>query len=281
MENKSKIIAYQGIPGAYSEAAALNCFPNSNLLSCNTFFQALEATRSGSSDLSIIPIENLIAGRVADVHALLPISQLYIIGEYFLNIQHQLLGLENSNLADIKLVLSHTQGLSQCRDFLEKYKIKTEVFADTAGSAQEVARRKDKTIAAIASERAGELYGLKVLSNSISNSQENKTRFLILSRQQIVPPPTSPCLTTLVFTVKSVPAALYKALGGFATNGINLTRIESYLSGNDFNSTTFSIDAETHPIQISYQNAIEELNFFANNVQSLGTYSQSNYRAKK
>lgn len=278
MKQKIKTIAYQGMPGAYSEAAALTYFPNAKTIPCTTFFEAFESTKTGQSELSMIPIENLIAGRVADVHTLLPTSQLYIIAEHFQPITHHLLGLPGSQLSDITQVISHIQGISQCRQFLTQNKIHASVVGDTAGAAQEVAQKGDMSLAAIASARAGELYGLKSLASNIADIPKNMTRFLVLSREQMIPPLSVPCITTLVFTVRSVPAALYKALGGFATNGINLSRIESYLAEANFTSTTFSIDVEGHPQSDAMKHALEELHFFAQNIQFLGTYPQDQRR---
>lgn len=280
MTDKSPTIAFQGVPGAYSEAATRALYPAARTLPCPTFEDAFGSVRTGDADLAMIPVENLIAGRVADVHALLPDSGLSIIGEHFQPIEHHLLALPGSHLADIKLVISHIQGLSQCRQFLAQHQIASEVFGDTAGAAEEVAKRGDKTLAAIASARAGEIYGLQSIAANIADHPQNMTRFLVLALEAITPPLDIPAMTSLIFTSRSVPAALYKALGGFATNGINLTKIESYVSDEDFTSAKFYIDVEAHRESAAMKNALEELAFFAPQIQILGTYPQAAWRRK-
>lgn len=271
-------IAFQGVLGAYSEAAIMALYPSAKPVPCTTFVDAFAAVRFGTADLAMIPVENLIAGRVADVHTLLPASGLKIIGEHFQPIIHHLLAIPGTKLGEIRKVISHVQGLSQCRRFLEANKIQAEIFADTAGAAQEVAKLKDKSIAAIASMKAGQVYGLESLAQNIADVPKNVTRFLVLAQKENMPKREIPCLTTLVYTVRSVPAALYKTLGGFATNGVNLTRIESYLAEGNFMSATFSIDVEGHPESEAMKTAVDELKFFAHNVQFLGTYPKAESR---
>ena len=228
----------------------------------------------------MIPVENIIAGRVADVHALLPDSGLSIIAEHFEPIGHRLLALPGATLAGLTGVLSHWQGLAQCRLWLERQGLDQIQFHDTAGAAEEVARRGDVTLAAIASARAGDLYGLVSLNDVIADQPDNMTRFLVLARDAIIPPADVPAMTTLAFTLRSVPAALYKALGGFATNAVNLTRIESHVSPTDFTSAGFTIDVEGHPQDAALARALEELRYFTESVTVLGTYPQAAWRQR-
>ncbi len=278
MEKSSIKIAFQGVPGAYSEAAALARFPDAVTLPCATFAAAFEAVTSGGAAYAMIPVENIIAGRVADVHTLLPDGGLSIIGEHFEPIAHKLLALPGAKLSDIKTVLSHTQGLAQCRLWLEARKLPIEHFHDTAGAAAEVQRRGDRSLAAIASARAGELYGLTVLEDEVADQPDNMTRFLILARDAVTPPVETLCMTTLAFTLRSVPAALYKALGGFATNGVNLTRIESHISQANFTSAGFTIDVEGRPDELTMSRALDDLRYFTDSLTILGTYPQAIWR---
>ena len=271
-------VAFQGVPGAYSEAAALAQFPHAETLPCATFAAAFEAVTTGLADYAMIPVENIIAGRVADVHTLLPDSGLSIIGEHFEPIAHKLLALLGTELANIKSVLSHTQGLAQCRLWLEAHELTLEHFHDTAGAAAEVQRRADPSLAAIASARAGNLYGLAILQDHIADQPDNMTRFLVLARDAMTPSADTLCMTTLAFTLRSVPAALYKALGGFATNGVNLTRIESHISSGNFISAGFTIDVEGRPDDAPMARALEELTHFTDSLTILGTYPQAAWR---
>lgn len=268
-------IAYQGAPGAYHEAAARVVFPGQDLLPCPTFPQVFAALNDGRADRALIAVENIIAGRVADVHTLLPRSSLHIVGEYFHPIAHHLLAVPGAQLADVKTALSQEVALHQCRGFLTQHAIALEAYHDTAAAAAEVARRGDKSVAAIASSRAGEIYGLHSVAANIADNPNNVTRFLVLAREAIIPVPTVPCITTLVFELRSVPAALYKALGGFATNGINLTKIESYLAADDFTSAQFYVDIEAHPETEACQHALDELRFFTTRLDILGTYPKA------
>ena len=267
------IVAYQGVSGAYSHIAARNIFPGAEYIACETFEQAFEAVQTQKSDYAVIPVENSNAGRVADVHFLLPESGLFIIGEYFLRVEHQLLGLKESTLKDIKTVSSHPQALSQCSAFLKSNGFQPIARIDTAKSCQDIIASQDKTKAAIASKLAGELYGLKVLAANIENSSDNTTRFLIMAKSPHIPEDDGELfITSCIFSVKSIPAALYKALGGFATNGINIDKLESYLLNGQFVCARFYIEFESHPARRAFQNAMAELRFFAEEVHILGTY---------
>ncbi|MER2519720.1 MAG: prephenate dehydratase [Bdellovibrionales bacterium] len=276
-----KTIAFQGAPGAYSDLACRTVFPGDVTLPCLSFDEAFTAVKFGKADYGMIAVENAIAGRVADVHHLLPTANLSINGEHFQPICHHLLAIPGARLEDIREVHSHVQALAQCRDFLQKHGIKPVVHADTAGGAADVAKRGDKSVAAIASELAGQLYGLQSLAADIANLPNNTTRFLILSRDENWPEVSAaPTITSAIFRVRSVPAALYKALGGFATNGINITKIESYLVNGSFIAAQFYLDAEGHPKEPSMMRALNELCYFANEVTVLGVYPASPYRKK-
>src|SRR5215207_5175744 len=229
MTKKLKI-AFQGEPGANSHIAIVEAYPDAEPLPCATFEDALSAISSGEADLGMIPIENSVAGRVADIHHLLPASGLFIVGEWFLPIRHQLMAVRGTKLTDIKTVESHVHALGQCRKIIRKLGIKPIVAADTAGSAREIAERGDKTAGAIATRLAAEIYGLDILAENVEDEAHNTTRFIVLSREKKwASRDTGKVVTTFVFRVKNVPAALYKAMGGFATNGINMTKLESYM----------------------------------------------------
>jgi prephenate dehydratase len=280
------IIAFQGAFGANSDMACRAVYPGCATLPCFGFEDAFAAVRDGKADLAMIPVENSVAGRVADVHHLLPQGGLHIIGEHYQPITHHLLAVKGANLKDIKSVESHVQALAQCRKWLREHGITPIIHADTAGAAEEVSRRGDKSLAAIASDLAGKIYGLESLATNIADGEreggpKNTTRFLILSREAKEAAAGSGCVTTLVFRVRSVPAALYKALGGFATNGIDITKLESYLVGGSFNVAQFYLDVEGHPQSTPFQHALEELRFFAHEVKILGTYPAHAFRKKK
>jgi len=276
----TKYISYQGEPGAYSEVACKKMVPDHEPLPCLTFEDAFEAVLTGKADLGMIAFENSIGGRVADVHALLPKGEFYIIGECYLPIVHHLLAMPDAELSDIKTAHSHVQSLAQCKYWLRERGIKAVTKLDNAGAANELANvLKDKSIAAIASERVGEMFGLKSLAADIADKKNNTTRFVVISREPLIPPLNdTPCITTLIFRVRSVPASLYKALGGFATNGVNITKLESYMVDGRFTAARFYIDVEGHTDDPRLRNAIEELNFFASEVRVLGTYPASPFR---
>ena len=267
-----RTIAFQGAPGAYSDLACRHVFPDMTTLPCVAFEDAFAAVAEGEAALAMIPIENSVAGRVADVHHLMPLSGLHIIGEHFDPVNHHLLGLPGATLDEVKRVRSHVHALSQCRNFIRAHGLQPVVRADTAGSAAEIKELNDPSVAAIASELAGEIYGLVSLARNIEDAEHNTTRFLILSRERVEAPRGRPTVTTFVFNVRNVPAALYKALGGFATNGINMTKLESYMVGGQFTATQFYADVEAHPDDRPLELALEELAFFSTEVRILGVY---------
>jgi prephenate dehydratase len=275
----NNIIAFQGEFGANSHAACRHTYPEWEPLPLATFEGALSAVKHGKARYAMIPIENSVAGRVADIHHLLPDSGLYIVGEHFERVRHQLMGLPGAKLADLKSVLSHTQALGQCRNTIRDLGLKPVPEADTAGSARIVKELGDKTQAAIASELAAEIYGLEILKRDIEDAEHNTTRFVVLSAvPEDAEPDESPVITTFLFRVRNVPAALYKALGGFATNGVNMTKLESYQLEGSFNATMFHADIEGHPTERNVRLAMEELAFFSTEVKVLGTYPASPFR---
>ena len=265
-------IAFQGQPGAYSDLACRHVFPAMTTLPCDAFEDAFAAVREGRAALAMIPIENSVAGRVADIHHLMPDSALYIIGEHFERVNHHLLALPGAKLEAIRTVRSHVHALGQCRNFIRAHGLTPVVAADTAGSAAEIKERGDPAVAAIASELAGQIYGLVSLAENIEDAEHNTTRFMIMSREANWPPPRGLTVTTFVFNVKNVPAALYKALGGIATNGVNMTKLESYMVGGNFTATQFYADVEAHPDDRPLKLALEELAFFSTEVKILGVY---------
>jgi prephenate dehydratase len=280
MTQKLKI-AFQGEPGANSHIAIVEAFPDAEPLPCATFEDALSAIASGEADLGMIPIENSVAGRVADIHHLLPTSGLHIIGEWFLPIRHQLMAPRGAKLTDIKTVESHVHALGQCRRIIRKLGVKPIVAADTAGSARDIAERGDRTVAAIASRLAAEIYGLDILAEDVEDESHNTTRFVVLAREEKWAPQGSAPLiiTTFVFRVRNLPAALYKALGGFATNGVNMTKLESYMVDGNFFATQFYADVEGHPLDRGLAFAIEELKFFSREFRIVGVYPGHSFRA--
>lgn len=272
-------IAFQGLPGANSDMACRQRFPAMQTLPCAAFEDAFAAVTSGEAALAMIPIDNSSAGRVADVHHLLPESGLHIVGEHFLRVRHQLLGLKGATLEGLKSVRSHVQALSQCRNFLRGKGLTAVVAADTAGAAKELAELGDPSIGALASTLAAELYGLETLQANVQDSDENTTRFVILAKDPIHPEPSEgPVVTSFVFRVRSVPAALYKSLGGFATNGVNITKLESYMIDHAFTVAQFYADIDGHPDDRLVRLALEELSFFSREVKILGVYPASPFR---
>jgi len=268
----ARTIAFQGAPGAYSDLACRRVFPDMTTLPCAAFEDAFAAVRERRAELAMIPIENSVAGRVADIHHLMPDSGLYIIGEHFERVEHHLLAIPGTSLDTVGVVRSHVHALGQCRNFIRERGLTPVVAADTAGSAAEVAERRDRTIAAIASELAGQIYGLVSLAQNIEDAEHNTTRFMIMSREPKRARRGGLTVTTFVFNVRNVPAALYKALGGFATNGVNMTKLESYMVGGQFTATQFYADVEGHPEDRPLKLALEELEFFSTEVNILGVY---------
>lgn len=277
MTGRKKIV-FQGEPGANSHIAAREVYPDYEAVPCATFEDCFAELENGTADLGMIPIENSIAGRVADIHALLPKSQLHIIGEYFLPIRHQLMAVKGATLADLKTVQSHPQALGQCRENLRALGLAPVVGADTAGSAREISQAHDTSRGAIASRLAAEIYGLDILKPDVEDQAHNTTRFVILSKEDLrAAAGIGQIMTTFVFKVRNVPAALYKAMGGFATNGINMTKLESYMVDGYFTATQFLSDVEGHPDERGLANALEELGFFAD-YRILGVYRASPWR---
>jgi prephenate dehydratase len=279
MTKKLKI-AFQGEPGANSHIAIVEAYPDAEPLPCATFEDALSAISSGEADLGMIPIENSVAGRVADIHHLLPASGLFIVGEWFLPIRHQLMAVRGTKLTDIRTVESHVHALGQCRRIIRKLGIKPIVAADTAGSARDVSERGDKAVAAIASRLAAQIYGLDILVEDVEDEAHNTTRFVVLARdQKWATQDSGPLVTTFVFRVRNLPAALYKALGGFATNGVNMTKLESYMVDGEFSATQFYADVDGHPEDKGLTFALEELKFFSREFRIVGVYPAHPFRA--
>ena len=279
MTTNPKTIAFQGAHGAYSDVACRSVFPDLKTIPCNTFDMAFRTLLEGRADLAMIPVDNTIAGRVADVHHLMPKGELFIIGEHFQPINHMLLGVKGTKISDLKYVHSHVHAIPQCRKILEKLGVTPIVHADTAGAAQEIAQRGDKQHGAIASSLAAEIYGLDVLEKEIEDESHNTTRFLILSRTEKRPDLSAGnnVMSSFIFEIRNIPASLYKALGGFATNGISMTKLESYVDAN-FQAARFYCDVEGHPDSPALSNAMEELQFFAKNVRFLGCYPAHPWR---
>ena len=274
-------VSYQGEPGANSHLAAREVYPDLEPLACPTFEDALAAVKGGDARYAMIPIENSVAGRVADIHHLLPEAGLHIVGEHFLRVRHQLMALPGASLLTVKRALSHTQALGQCRNTLRKLGVKPVPEADTAGSARLVAEANNLELAAIATTLAAEIYGLKILMQDIEDEKHNTTRFVVLSpTAERVDEGNGPIVTTFIFRVRNVPAALYKAMGGFATNGVNMTKLESYQLDGRFVATMFYADIEGHPDDPAVARALEELSFFSSELTILGAYPASPYRAE-
>ena len=277
MSNKN--IVFQGEPGANSHLAIREAYPDHTALPCATFEDAFAAVSAGEAALAMIPIENSLAGRVADIHHLMPESNLHIVAEHFMPVRHQLLAPKGARIEDIRTVESHVHALGQCRRAIRRLGIRPIVAADTAGSAREIAELGDKSRAAIASRLAAEIYGLDILAEDIEDEAHNTTRFIVLSREQKwARHGQGKTVTTFVFRVKNVPAALYKALGGFATNGINMTKLESYMIEGNFFATQFYADVEGHPDDRGLVFALEELSFFSRELKILGVYPAHAFR---
>ncbi len=270
----AKLIAFQGEPGAFSHAASHALFPQGEPVPCATFEDTIAAVQEGRADYGVVPVENSLYGRITDIYHLLPNSGLFIIGEHFLRIEMNLLGVKGATLADVTSVQSLSVALGQCRSFIREHKLKTINGGDTAGSAREIAERGDKSVAAIASRFAAEVYGLDILAENIEDAAHNTTRFLVISRTAETPDAgKAKVKTTFVFRVKNIPAALYKAMGGFATNGVNMTKLESYMLDGSFTATQFYADIEGHPDDRSVQLAFDELKFFTDHFHVLGVYA--------
>jgi len=279
MSDAARTIAFQGAPGAYSDLACRKAKPGMTTLPCATFEEAFAAVREGRAELAMIPIDNSVAGRVADIHHLLPESGLHIIGEHFQPVVHHLLAPKGATLKTLKTVHSHVHALPQCRKLIAELGLKPIVHADTAGAAADVAARGDTSESAIASELAGQIYGLQSLRADVADLKNNTTRFVIMRREPVETDPAEGAIvTSFVFRVRSVPAALYKALGGFATNGVNITKLESYMVDGAFTVAQFYAEIDGHPDQRLVRLALEELGFFSREVRILGVYPAHPFR---
>ncbi|MDC0057292.1 prephenate dehydratase [Alphaproteobacteria bacterium] len=277
----SKTFSFQGVHGAYSELAGKNIYPESESIPCKTFEEMFETVRNNIANIAIVPIENSRAGRVADTQRLIPESQLKIIGEYFLEVNHCLMGVPGSTLKDIKRIYSHEQGIAQCRNKIIHNKKEMVIVADTAGAAKMISESNSKADAAIASNLAAQIYNLNILESNFQDFENNVTRFLIMSNELDVPKvEETDLMTTLVFEVRSIPAALYKSLGGLASNGVNMTKLESYINPQGFDVAQFYMDIEGHPNNRNVKLALEEMKFFCKRIDILGVYKMSDFRKK-
>ena len=278
MAEKVKV-AFQGEKGAYSHLASLEIFPNSEVKACSTFEETFRLANKNSEYTIVIPIENSLVGRVADIHYLIPKYKLQIHAEHFQKVNHNLLALKNSNMKDIKTVRSHSQAIGQCQKMISASNLESIIAADTAGSAKFISTKKDKSESAIASELAAKIYDLKILKSNIEDEPGNVTRFLVMSKESRHPEfKDKKYITSCIFKLKSIPAALYKALGGFATNGVNLCKLESFAVKNTFDQVNFYIDIEGHIENPSLQKALEELGFHTQKLDILGVYEANKYR---
>ncbi len=277
-ENAAPVLAFQGIQGAFSHAACMEVEPNARALPLKTFEETIEAVRDGRADRAVLPIENSTYGRVTDLHHLLPDSNLFIVAEHFMPVRLQLLGIPGAKLPDVRVASSHSVALGQCRAFLRRHGIEPEAVADTAGAAEAVARLGDPSRAAIASSLAGRIYGLETVVEDVHDNQHNTTRFLVMSREPSEEGTRTRSITSFVFGVRNIPAALYKALGGFATNGVNMVKLESYMVGGSFTATQFYADIEGHPDDRGVGLAMDELRFFCSYTKLLGVYEAHPHR---
>ncbi|MBI1326403.1 MAG: prephenate dehydratase [Alphaproteobacteria bacterium] len=274
-----KTVAFQGVHGAYSDLAAREMCPDLATIPCLSFDDAFDAIKSGAADLGMIPVDNTLAGRVADVHRLLPESGLHIIGEHFLPIQHALLGTKDSARETVKDVYSHVHAIPQCRKLIKELGLRAHVTGDTAGAAEEIASRNNPQHCAIASKLCAEIYGLKILRENVQDADNNTTRFLLLCPEAKIPAQDKHCITSFIFEVGNIPAALYKVLGGFATNNVQLLRLESY-NGGDFKVARFYVDIQGHSEAENVKRAFEEMRFFISHFSLLGCYEASPLRER-
>ena len=278
---KINSFSFQGVNGAYSEQAGKKLYPEANSLPCSTFEEMFDQVKIGKADAAMVPIENSLAGRVADTQRLIPDSNLKITSEYFLEINHNLMGIKGAKISDIKRVHSHEQGIAQCRNKIIKLEKTMIIEADTAGSAKMISELNNIEDAAIASELAAKIYNLEILESNFQDSLNNVTRFLVMQKElKDIDISSKQILTTLVFTVRSIPAALYKCLGGFASNGVNITKLESYIHPQGFDVAQFYIDFEGHPDNPDVKLALEEMKFFCKHLKILGVYEKSKFRKK-
>ena len=274
------IIAYQGHEGAYSHLSCRKVFPEMTALACSSFVDAMYKVEQGQAKLAMIPLENSTAGRVEEIYRQMPKTRLHIVGEHFEPVNHCLLGVKGSRIEELKTIGSHPQALAQCDDRIKSWGLEPIAKLDTAGAALEVSQLQDPSHCAIASSLAAELYGLDILQENIQDRDGNTTRFLILSKTSSMPVyrPGKRFITSMMFQVRNIPAGLYKALGGFATNNVNLVKLESYMAGGTLKESRFHLDAAGHPDQRSVQLALQELDFFGRNVRILGTYEAHPFR---
>ena len=278
---KINSFSFQGVNGAYSEQAGKELYPEADSLPCSTFEEMFEQVRIGKADAAMVPIENSLAGRVADTQRLIPESNLKITAEYFLEVNHNLMGIKGSKISNIKRIHSHEQGIAQCRNKIIRLNKEMIIEADTAGSAKMISDLKNLEDAAIASELAAKIYNLDILEKNFQDSQNNVTRFLVMQKNLMAFDINAKhIITTLVFNVRSIPAALYKCLGGFASNGVNITKLESYIHPQGFDVAQFYIDFEGHPENPSVILALEEMKFFCKHLKILGVYEKSTFRKK-
>ncbi|GAB6841025.1 prephenate dehydratase [Methylorubrum rhodinum] len=274
-----RTIAYQGEPGANSHIICAQAYPGWTYLACPTFEDAFAAVNEGQAALAMIPIENSIAGRVADIHHLIPISRLHIVAEHFLPIHFQLMVLPGAPLEGVRTVHSHIHALGQCRRIIRRLGVKPVVAGDTAGAAREVAELRDPTRAALAPAMAAEVYGLDILERDVEDEAHNTTRFVVFSPEPVQPEPGGePTVTSFIFRVRNIPAALYKALGGFATNGVNMSKLESYMIEGQFTATQFYAEVDGHPEDDGLRRALDELRYFSRELRILGTYPAHPFR---
>ena len=273
-----KIISFQGLQGAHSDLVCRKFYKNFQTLPCNTFEQAISSVERGIASYALIPVENNIAGRVADMHFLLEKINLKIIAEHYVKIEHHLLGNKKSSLKEIKKVLSHIHALSQCKNSIKKFKLEAVNFIDTAGAAKFISEKKDITLAAVASELASKIYDLKILKKNFEDSKKNITRFLVFSKNCKEISIKRKVITSIVFNTKNLPASLYKALGGFALHSINLTRLESLFVNKDFKQFSFLIDVESHPKTEGFENALKVLKKYSSKIKILGYFEASPFR---
>jgi prephenate dehydratase len=272
-------VVFQGEAGSYSHAAAREALPHCEPVPAATFEDAFAALREGAADLWLMPIENSLHGRITDIHHLLPDAPLYILGEHFHRVRHQLMAVPGATLSTITTVVSQEPALGQCRNIVREMGLKRQLWADTAGAARHVAAMKDKTLAAVASKLAAEIHHLTILKSDVEDADHNVTRFLIMSREpEDADNDGTPVITSFIFRVRNVPAALYKALGGFATNGVNITKLESYQLEGSFNATQFFADIDGHPQAANVQLALEELRFYTSTLKILGAYPAHPFR---
>jgi prephenate dehydratase len=276
-----KRIAYQGEPGSNSHQVCVQHYPDLEAVPCASFEDVFAAVEGGDADLAMIPIDNSLAGRVADIHHFLPTSSLHIVAEHFLRIRFHLMGLPGTSIDDIRTVHSHVHALGQCRKIIREHGFTPVISGDTAGAAREVVEAGEPSMGAISPPLAAGIYGLDVLATDVEDEEHNTTRFVVLSRDLVqAPAGNGPVVTSFIFNVRNLPAALYKALGGFATNGVNMTKLESYMVGGEFTATQFLAEVDGHPDEPGLERALEELAFFTTDIKILGVYPADPFRAE-